>query len=168
MVEMVSRRPVRVVRTDLRSSSREVWGASVAAAAGAAATGAATGTAGAAATGAAAAGVAFLAAALAGAAAGAAATGAAGAGAAAGATSSVFLATRLAFEAEEAAAEFIIPVPVEVFISNIRTMLDAKVGLRIKFYRQAFNLGIRAHTGSFFLVNGIRGMTAVGAAFKCV
>jgi ABC-type cobalamin transport system ATPase subunit len=39
-------------------------------------------------------------------------------------TSSVFLATRLALVAEEAAAEFIIPVPLEEFISNHQSDLN--------------------------------------------
>ncbi len=96
------------------SSSRVVAGASGAAASvatGAATTGA-TGATGAAAT--------FLAAFLVSVAAGAATTGATGAGAATGA-SSVFLATRFLAGAVEVEAEFIIPVPVEEFISNKRT-----------------------------------------------
>jgi len=111
-----------VVRTDLRSSSIVVAGAAATSAATAA--GVATGTAGAAtevAAGTAAVAAlrpAFFTSAAATTGAGAATTGA-GAGAA---TSSVFLATRLALVAEEAVEEFIILVPVEEFISIKRTI----------------------------------------------
>jgi hypothetical protein len=67
-------------------------------------------------------------------AAGAATTGAAGA-------SSVFLATRFPLEAVEATAEFIILVPVEVFISIKRTMLWDKDTILLNFYRISFNFG---------------------------
>jgi len=66
------------------------------------------------------------------------ATGAAGA-------SSVFLATRLALGAEEAAAEFIIPVPLEEFISIKRTMPSPMARLQINFYQKSLNFGTRAH-----------------------
>jgi hypothetical protein len=61
-------------------------------------------------------------------------------------TSSVFLATRLALVAEEAAAEFIIPVPLEEFISIKRTMPSLMAYLQINFHQKSFNLATRAHT----------------------
>ena len=135
MEETVSRREVKVVNTDFKSSSKVVAGpAAASAATGAAATGTAVGaaTTGAATTGAAEAetveaGVtlrpAFLASVAAGAATAAARTGAAATGAGAGATtSSVFFATRLVLEAEEAEELIVILVPVEEFILTKRTI----------------------------------------------
>jgi hypothetical protein len=81
-------------------------------------------------------------------AAGAATTGT-GAGAATGA-SSVFLATRFLAGAEATGAEFIIPVPVEEFISIKRTMPSPMAPLQINFHPKTFNLGTGAHTWNFF------------------
>lgn len=132
----VSRRLVRELSTLFRSSSRVVAGAATAAAAAASvATGAAaTGTA--AGAGAAAGAAAFLATFLAGvsATAGAATTGAAATGAG---VSSVFLATRLPLV--EAEAEFIILVPVEVFISIKRTEIKVRMG-RSQFFWFAYSI----------------------------
>ena len=146
--ETVSRREVRVVRTDLRSSSRVVAGAAGSAGA---ATGAATG-AGVAEEAAAATGAAALRPAFFTSAAGAAAATGAGVttGAATGATtSSVFLATRLAL-VEEAAAELIILVPVEEFISIKRTMLIPKDYSKSIFNQKPFNLNTGLTRRTFF------------------